>query len=107
MPLVVQFVVGQFQLVKADHLTHPRLSRSRGVRVDVDPGRHRRVRVPRHHPLRAVVHVPSGVGEEDGLLARISFGAKTHLDVGGKLARKWIPFLADDSGNLKSMKIIA
>lgn len=51
MPLVVQFVVGQFQLVKADHLTHPRLSGGRGVRVDVDSGRHGRVRVPRYHPL--------------------------------------------------------
>lgn len=50
-PLVVQFVVGQLQLVKADHLTHPRLPRGRGVRVDVDSGRHRGVRVPRHHPL--------------------------------------------------------
>lgn len=67
MPLVIQFVVGQFQLVKADHLTHPRLSGGWGVRVDVDPGRHWGVCVPRHHPLRAVVHVPSGDRRGEGL----------------------------------------
>lgn len=27
--------------------------------MDVHSGRHRRVRVPRHHPLGAVVHVPA------------------------------------------------
>lgn len=49
--LVVQLVVGQLELVEADHLAHPRLPRGRRVRVDVDSGRHRGVGVARHHPL--------------------------------------------------------
>lgn len=59
MSLVVELVVGEFELVEAHHLTHPRLSRGRRVRVDVDSGRHGRVRVTRHHPLGAVIHIPA------------------------------------------------
>ena len=61
MSLVVQFVIGQFEFVEADHLPHPRLPGRGGVRVDVDPRGHRGVRVPRHHPLGAVVHVPNHI----------------------------------------------
>lgn len=61
MSLIVHFVVGEFDAVEADDLTHPRLSRARRVRVHVEPGRDAGVvRVSSHHPLRAVVHVPGG-----------------------------------------------
>lgn len=59
MSLVIQLVVGQFEFVETDHLTHPGLSWSRGVWVDVDPGGHGGVCVPCHHPFGAVVDVPS------------------------------------------------
>lgn len=59
MSLIVHLVVGEFDTVKADDLTHPRLSCARRVRVHVEPrGDAGVVRVPGHHPLRAVVHVP-------------------------------------------------
>lgn len=60
MSLVVQFVVGQFKFVEADHLTYPRLSRGGRVRVYVDTRWHGGVSVPCYHPLGAVVHVPAG-----------------------------------------------
>ena len=100
--LVVQLVVGQFQLVEADHLAHPRLSRGRGVRVDVDSGRHRRVGVPRYHPLGAVVHVPSEVREGDALVL-----PKVHL-VCAKIGQKWILLSAEspgDCGNRTSVEV--
>lgn len=58
MALVVQLIVGEFEFVEADHLPHPGVSRGQGVWVDVDPRGHGGVRVPRHHPLGAVVHIP-------------------------------------------------
>lgn len=61
MSLIVRLVVGEFDPIKADDLTHPRLSCARRVRVHVEPGRDAGVvRVSGHHPLRAVVHVPAG-----------------------------------------------
>lgn len=57
MSLIVQFVVGQFQFVEADHLPHPGLSGGRRIWVNVDSGRHWGVCVTCYHPLRAVVHV--------------------------------------------------
>lgn len=63
MPLIVHLVVGEFNAVEADDLTHPRLSCARRVRVHVEPGSNAGVvRVSGHHPLRAVVHVPAGGG---------------------------------------------
>ena len=59
MSLVGQLVGGQFEFVETYHLTHPRLTGGRRVRVNVNPWRHRRIRVSCYHPLRAVVHVPS------------------------------------------------
>lgn len=62
MSLIVHLVVGELDAVKADDLTHPRLSCARRVRVHVEPGRDARVvRVSGHHPLRAVIHVPARV----------------------------------------------
>lgn len=59
MALVVQLIVGELELVEADHLSHPGVPRGERVWVDVDPRRNGRVGVPRHHPLGAVVHVPA------------------------------------------------
>lgn len=65
MSLIVHLVVGEFDAVKADDLTHPRLPGARRVRVHVEPrGDAGVIRVPGHHPLRAVVHVPGG--QRDG-----------------------------------------
>lgn len=61
MSLVVHFVVGKFDPIKADDLTHPSLSCARRVRMHVESGRDAGVvRVSSNHPLRAVVHVPAG-----------------------------------------------
>lgn len=61
MALVVHLVIRQLDPIEADDLPHPRLPRTGGVRVDVEPGGDAGVvRVPGHHPLRAVVHVPAG-----------------------------------------------
>lgn len=58
-PLVVHLVVGELHPVEADDLPHPGLPRAGGVGVDVEPrGDAGVVRVPRHHPLRAVIDVP-------------------------------------------------
>lgn len=62
--LVVQFVVGELQLVETDHLPHPGVARRQRVRVDVGPRRHGGVGVPGYHPLGAVVHVPVRSGGE-------------------------------------------
>lgn len=59
MALIIQFVVGQLQLVEADHLPHPSLPRGRRVRMNIHPGRHRGISIPCHHPLRAVVNIPA------------------------------------------------
>lgn len=60
MSLIVQLVVGQFHAVKANDLTHPGLSGAGRVGVHIQPGRNARVvRIASHHPLRAVVHVPT------------------------------------------------
>lgn len=60
MSLVVHLVVGELDPVEADDLTHPRLACARRVRVHVEPrGDAGVVRVPSHHPLGAVVHVPA------------------------------------------------
>lgn len=63
MSLVVQLVVGEFELVEADHLPHPGVSRGQRVRVDVGPRGDGGVCVSRHHPLGAVVHVPGRRGK--------------------------------------------
>lgn len=67
MPLVIQLVVGEFELVKADHLPHPRVPWGQRIWVDVDPRRNRRVCVSRHHPLGAVVHIPRKHSGKPGL----------------------------------------
>lgn len=64
MALVVELVIGQFEFVEAYNLAHPRLTGSRGIRMDVDSWRDRRVGVTRYHPLRAVVHVPWNGGKK-------------------------------------------
>lgn len=57
MALVVQLVVGQLEFVKANDLSHPRLTRSRRVRVDVHTWGYGWIRISCHHPLGTVVHI--------------------------------------------------
>lgn len=71
MSLVVQFIVGELELVEADHLPHPGVPWGQRVRVDVGPRRHRGVCVPCHHPFGAVVHVPGR--QETGLSTKRTF----------------------------------
>lgn len=63
--LVVQFIVGELELVETDDLPHPGVARGQRVWVDVGPRGHRGVGVPGHHPLGAVVDVP---GIQDNIL---------------------------------------
>lgn len=58
MALIIKLVVGQLELIKTDHLPHPGVSRSQGVRVDVNPWGHWGVSIASHHPLGAVIHIP-------------------------------------------------
>lgn len=75
MALVVQFIVGELQLVKTDYLSHPSLPRSRWVRMNINPGWHRGVSITGYHPFRAVVNIPrrQWQGSECGLLLSWSF----------------------------------
>lgn len=57
MALVIQLIVGQFEFVEAYDLTHPCLTRSRRIRVDVHTWWDGRISVSCHHPLGTVVHV--------------------------------------------------
>ena len=61
--LIIQFVVGELQLVKTDHLSHPSLPRGRRVRMNVHAGWHRGVSIARHHPFRAVINIPGRQGQ--------------------------------------------
>lgn len=63
MALVIQFVVGELQLVETDHLSHPSLPWGRRVWMNVHPGWHRGISVARHHPFRAVVNIPRRQGQ--------------------------------------------
>lgn len=73
MALVIQLIVGELELVKADHLSHPGVPRGEWVRVDIDPGWHGRVGIPRHHPLGAVVHIPVWRIQEAWVGAMVSY----------------------------------
>lgn len=90
MSLVVQLVVGQFELVEAHHLPHPRLSRGWRVRVDVDSGRHGGVCVPGNHPLGAMIHVSARVEATRLLLDDANYIEKTRLE--GRCCLKVIIF---------------
>lgn len=59
MALIVQLVVSKFQLVEADHLSHPSLPRGRRVWMNIYPGWHRGISIACHHPFRTVVNIPT------------------------------------------------
>ena len=65
MSVLVQIVVGQFELVEGDHLFHPDGAGGRRVRVDVEPTGHVGLGLARHHPLRVVVLVAGVVHGHD------------------------------------------
>lgn len=59
MAFVIQIIVGEFYTIEANHLSHPVLSRTRRVRVDIQMrGDTWMICVSSHHPLRAVVYIP-------------------------------------------------
>lgn len=70
MSLIVQLIVGQLELVKTNHLSHPGVSRSQGVWVYINPRRHRGVGIASHHPLGAMVHVSETQKEREGFRDR-------------------------------------
>lgn len=82
-PLVVHLVVGELHAVEADDLPHPGLPRAGRVGVDVEArGDAGVVRVPRHHPLRAVIDVP-GPGRAASAAGNPSPPAPTPTDSAG------------------------
>ena len=65
MAVLVEVVIGKLELMERDGLLHPVVAGGRGVRVDVEPTRHVRLRLARHHPLRVVVLVAAVVQRND------------------------------------------
>lgn len=63
--VLVGDVVGQFQLVKRDHLLHPLFPRRRRVGVDVHTFRHLRVGLTGHHPTAVVKFVAAIIHRND------------------------------------------
>ena len=59
-PVLVQLVVGQLELVEGDHLLHPLRPLGGRVGVHVDPGRRVGVSLARHHPAARVECIPGG-----------------------------------------------
>ena len=58
-------VVGQLELVEADHFLHPLLSGGRAVGVDVHALRHLWVRLARNDPAAVVELVPQVVSRDN------------------------------------------
>ena len=72
MSVLVEVVVGEFDLLEGDVVLHPLRARRRRVRVDEVAAGHLRLALPGHGPLLAGVLVPAVVGqgevEEDKVL---------------------------------------
>lgn len=62
MAVIVQQVVGQFELIEGDDLLHPLRPFGRGVRVVVHPAGRGGVGLAGHQPGGAVEGVPGGGG---------------------------------------------
>lgn len=62
MAVIVQQVVGQFELIEGDDLLHPLRPFGRGVRVVVHPAGRGGVGLAGHQPGGAVEGVPGGAG---------------------------------------------
>lgn len=59
MAFVIHIIVGEFYTIEANHLSHPVLSGTWRVRVDIQMrGDTWMICVSSHHPLRAVVYIP-------------------------------------------------
>ena len=54
MSVLVQLIVGEFELIEGDDLLHPLGPLGGGVGVDVDPGRRVGVCLAGHHPAGGV-----------------------------------------------------
>lgn len=57
MSLIIQFIVGQFEFVETDHLSHPSVSRSQRIRVYINSWGDRGISIASHHPLGAMIHI--------------------------------------------------
>lgn len=58
MSLIIQFIVGELEFVKTDHLSHPGVSRSQRIGVYINSWGHRGISIASHHPLGAMIHIP-------------------------------------------------
>ena len=63
MSVLVQLIVGEFELVEGHNLLHPLSSLGRGVRVDVDPRGGVGVGLAGHNPTRSVECISGNVGD--------------------------------------------
>ena len=53
--LLIKLVIGQFNFIEWNHLSHPLLTKRGRIRVNINASWHRCVCISRHDPLRAVV----------------------------------------------------
>ena len=56
-PLLIKLIIGQFDFVEGYYLSHPILTKSGRIGVNVHAAWHRRVCISRHYPLRTVISV--------------------------------------------------
>lgn len=57
-PVPVHVVVGELDFLEGDDLLSELLARERRIRMDVEPGRRRRIRLSGHQPAAPVICVP-------------------------------------------------
>ena len=63
MSVLIQLIVGEFELIEGDNLFHPLGSFGRGVGMDVDPRGGVGVGLAGHHPTRSVECISGNVGD--------------------------------------------
>lgn len=58
MSLLIKLVIGQFDFIERNNLSHPLLAKRGRIRVNIHAAWHGRVSVSRHNPLGTVIRVP-------------------------------------------------
>ena len=81
-PVLVQLVVGQLELVEGDHLLHPLRPLGGRVWVHVDPGRRVGVGLARHHPAARVECIPGETSLQSVYCRRVSDASNEGLHKG-------------------------